>query len=66
MASPSANLRSKLHDKAKHTAALIQEIMEELQAIEGESMNDEHDSEATKESDLEQENSDNYLTDDEQ
>ena len=66
MASPSANLRSKLHDKAKHTAALIQEITEELQVIEEESVNDEHDSKATQESDLEQEDSDNYLTDDEQ
>ena len=64
-AGPSANLRSKLHDKAKHTAALIQEIMEELQAIEEESVNDENDSEATQESDLEQEDSNNYLTDDE-
>ena len=65
MASPSANLRSKLQDKAKHTAALIQE-MEELQAIEEESLNDEHDSKATQESDLEQKDSDNYLTDEEQ
>ena len=40
--------------------------MEELQAIEDGSVNDEHDSEATQESDLEQEDSDNYLTDDEQ
>ena len=66
LASPSANLRSKLWDKAKHTAALIQEIMEELQVIEEESLKDEQDSEATQESDLEQENSDNYMTDDEQ
>ena len=66
LASPSANLRSKLHDKAKHTAALIQEITEELQAIEEESVNNEHDSKATQESDLEQEDSDNYLIDDEQ
>ena len=66
LANPSANIRSKLQDKAKHTAALIQEIMEELQVIEEESLNDEHDSEATQESDLEQEDSDNYLTDDEQ
>ena len=65
-ASPSANLRSKLQDKAKHTAVLIQEITEELQAIEEESVNDEHDSEVTQGSDLEQEDSDNYLTDDEQ
>ena len=40
--------------------------MEELQAIEEESVNDEHDSEVTQESDLEQEDSDIYLTDDEQ
>ena len=40
--------------------------MEELQVIEEESMNGEHDSEATQESDLKQEDSNNYLTDDEQ
>ena len=33
-AGPSANFQSQLRDKAKHTAALIQEITEELQAIE--------------------------------
>ena len=65
LATPSANLRSKLQDKVKHTAALVQEITEELQAIEEESLNDEHNSEATQESDLEQEDSDNHLTDDE-
>ena len=52
-AGPSANLRSKLQDKAKLTAAMIQEITEELQVIEEESLKDEHDSEATQESDLE-------------
>ena len=66
LASPSANLRIKLQDEAKHTAALIQEITEELQVIEDKSMNDKHDSKATQESDLEQEDSDNYLTGDEQ
>ena len=35
--SPSVNLCSQLKDKAKHTATLIQEITEELQAIEEES-----------------------------
>ena len=48
----STNLRSHLRDKAKHTAALIQEITEELQAIEEESVNNEHDSDATRASDL--------------
>ena len=63
---PSVNLCSNLRDKAKHTAALIQEITEELQAIEEESMKEEQDLEATQESDLEQEDSDNLLTDGEQ
>ena len=40
-------LHSHLKDKAKHTAALIQEITEELQGIEEESTNKEHDSDAT-------------------
>ena len=64
--SPSANLRSKLQDKAKHTAVLVQEITEELQAIEEELLNDEHESKATQESNLEQEDSNNYLTNDDQ
>ena len=40
--------------------------MEELQAIDQESLNDEQGSEAMQESDLEQEDSENYLTDDEE
>ena len=59
---PSANLQSQLRDKAKHTAALIQEITEELQVIEEESSKEDQDSDATQESDLEQEDSDNTLT----
>ena len=65
-AGPSSNLRSKLHDKAKVTAVMIQELMEELQAIDQESLNDEQDSEANQKSDLEQEDSENCLTDDEE
>ena len=64
--SPSVNLRSQLRDKAKHTAALIQEITEELQAIEEESAKEEQDSDVTQISDLEQEDSDIPLTEDEQ
>ena len=63
---PSANLLSQLKDKAKHTAALIQEITEELQAIEEESINEEHNSDATQIDDLEQEDSDIPLTEDDQ
>ena len=65
-AGPSSNLRNKIKDKAKVTAALIQELTEELQAIEQEFPNDDHDSEATQESDLEKVDSDNCLTDDEE
>ena len=63
---PSSNLHSQLQDKAKHTAALIQEITEELQAIEEESTKEEQDSDATQISDLEQEDSDIPLMEDEQ
>ena len=63
---PSANLRSQLKDKAKHTAVVIQEFTEELQAIEEESAKEEQDSDATQMSDLEQEDSDIPLTEDEQ
>ena len=63
---PSTTLHSQLKGKAKHTAALIQEITEELQAIEEESVNEEHDSDATQMSDLEQEDSDIPLTEDDQ
>ena len=62
-AGPSSNLRNKLCDKAKVTTALIQELTEELQSIDQESMNDEQDLEATQESDLEQEDIEDCLTD---
>ena len=62
----SANLCSQLKDKAKHTAALIQEITEELQAIEEESAHEEHDSDTTQLDDMEQEDSDMPLTEDDQ
>ena len=63
---PSPNLCSQLKDKAKHTAALIQEITKELQAIEEESTQEEQNSDVTQLSDLEQEDSDIPLTEDEQ
>ena len=63
---PSPNLCSQLKDKAKHTAALIQEITEELQAIEEESTQEEQNSDVTQLSNLEQEDSDIPLTEDEQ
>ena len=63
---PSSNLCNQLKDKAKHTATLIQEITEELQAIEEESTKEEQDLDATHLSDLEQEDSDIPLMEDEQ
>ena len=65
-AGPSSNLMCELHDKVKVTVAMIQELTDELQAIDQESLDDDQDSEATQESDLEQEDSDNYLTNEEQ
>ena len=56
------NLRSKLRDKAKVTVAMIQELTEDLQSMEQESFAEEQESEVTQESDLEQEDSEEYLT----
>ena len=47
-------------------AAMIQELTEELQSIDQESLNDEGDSEATQESYLEQEDSVDCMTDNEE
>ena len=66
MAGPSSNLRSKLQDQARVTAAMIQELTDELQAIEQKSLNDKQGSAAMQESDLEQEDSENCLTEDEE
>ena len=63
---PSVNLHHQLKDKATHTVALIQEITEELQAIEEESLKEDQDTDATQVSDLEQEDSDITPTEDEQ
>ena len=57
------NLRNKLQDKAKVTVAMIQELTEDLQSIDEESVMEEPESIITQESDLEQEDSDDYLTD---
>ena len=62
-AGPSSNLRSKLQDQARVTAAMIQESTDELQAIEQESLSDEQGLEAMQASDLEQEDSEDCLMD---
>ena len=45
---------------------MIHKLTEELQSIDQESLNDEHESEVTQESDLEQEDSEEYLTETEE
>ena len=56
------NLRNKLRDKAKVTVAMIQELTEDLQSMEQESLVEEQESEVTQESDLKQEDSEEYMT----
>ena len=60
------NLRNKLWDKAKVTVAMIQELTEDLQSIDQESVVEEPESVITQESDLEQEDSKDYLTEPEE
>ena len=63
---PSTNPRDKTKDRPKVTIAMIQDLAEELQAIEQESLNNGHDSEVTQERDLEQEDSETSMTEDEE
>ena len=63
---PSISSKDKIKDKPTITVAMIQDLAEELQAIEQESLNDVHDSEITQKSDLEQEDSETSLTEDEE
>ena len=58
-----SNLRNKLRDKAKVTVAMIQELTEDLQSMDQDSVIEEPESVITQESDLEQEDSEEYLTD---
>ena len=60
------NLRNKLRDKAKVTVAMIQELTEDLQSMDQKSVIEEPESVITQESDLEQEDSKDYLTDPEE
>ena len=55
-------LRNKLQDKAKVLVAIIQELTEDLQSMDQESLVEEQESVVTQESDLEQEDSEEYLT----
>ena len=53
-AGPTANTRAKAKDSPVVTVTMLQDLMDELEAIEQESPNDDHKSEATQDSDLEQ------------
>ena len=59
----SPSLQNKLCDKAKVTVAMIQELTEDLQSIDQDSVMEESESAITQESDLEQEDSEDYMTD---
>ena len=63
---PSTKLRDKIKDRPKVTVTMIQDLAEELQTIEQESLNNGHDSEVTQESDLEQEDSETTMTEEEE
>ena len=56
------NPRDKAKDWPMVTVTMLQDVAEELQAIEQESLDDGHNSEATQESDLEQEDSEDSMT----
>ena len=60
--SPATNLRGKAKDRPVVTVTMLQDLAGELQAIEQESLDDGHNSEATQESDLEQEDSEDSVT----
>ena len=60
--SPSMNPRDKAKDWPMVTVTMLQDLVEELQAVEQESLDDGHDPEATQESDLEQEDSEDSMT----
>ena len=57
------SLQNKLRDKAKVTVAMIQELTEDLQSIDQDSIMEESESVITQESELEQEDSEDYITD---
>ena len=60
--SPSTSLRDKTKDQPMVTVTMLQDLAGELQAIEEESLEDGHNSEVTQESDLEQKDSEDSMT----
>ena len=60
--SPSTSLRDITKDHPVVTVTMLQDLAGELQALEQESLDDGHNSEATQESNLEQEDSEDSMT----
>ena len=60
--SPSANLRDKAKDYPVVTVTMFQDLVGDLQAIEQKSLDDGHNSEATPDSDLDEEYSEGSMT----
>ena len=61
-AGPVANTRARMKDQPVVTVTMLQDLMGELQAIEQESLDDDHNSKVTQESDLEEEDSEGNMT----
>ena len=61
-AGPALNTRAKATDKPIVIIHMLQDLMDELQTIEQETIDDEHDSEVTQGSDLEEEDSEGDVT----
>ena len=61
-ASPAVNTRAKMKDQPVVTVTMLQDLMGELQAIEQESLDDDHIFEVTQGSDLEEEDSEGNMT----
>ena len=59
---PAMNTRAKAKDQPVVTSHMLQDLMNESQTIEHESVDNEHDSEVTQESDLEEEDSEGDVT----
>ena len=61
-AGPAANTKAKTKDQLMVTVTMLQDMMGELQAIEQESLDDDHNSTVIQGSDLEEEDSESNMT----
>ena len=61
-AGPAMHTRAKVKDQPVVTIHMLQDVMNELQTLEQESIDNDHDSEVTQSSDLEEEDSEGDVT----